>query len=184
VRAMISRSIAPNPAPVHSPPTMKILLVRHAEAEEIPAADAKADAQRRLTDKGRKRMGQVVEGLQSIEPELDAIATSPLVRAVETAAIIGEAYDVKPIELPALSPGSKPTAVLKWLRTRREEVVALVGHEPDMGQLSSWLLARSPHSFIQFKKGGIVAIEFVDALAEGKALLRWSMTPGQLRATK
>jgi len=127
-------------------------------------------------------MRKAAHGLHTLLPGLTQIATSPLLRARQTAEIVAADYtDVEVVNLPALSPGTAPRAVLDWLRTQPPEaLLALVGHEPDLGQLASWLLAGKPSGFVQFKKGAAALIEFAGAPAAGKGTLTWLLTAAQL----
>src|SRR5262249_31041428 len=73
---------------------MKLLLIRHAIAEEREdfARTGKDDRLRPLTDEGRKRMKQAARGLLETLPEIDLLATSPLTRAAQTGAIVDSVY--------------------------------------------------------------------------------------------
>jgi phosphohistidine phosphatase len=68
---------------------MLIVLLRHGIAED-PAADV-ADDDRRLTRKGHRRMKVVARALARLIPNVDAIYSSPLVRAYETAEHVARA---------------------------------------------------------------------------------------------
>ena len=70
---------------------MKLYLVRHAIAEE--KASSQKDGDRALTDEGREKMMRAAAGLHAMDVAIEAIATSPLRRARETAARIAEALD-------------------------------------------------------------------------------------------
>jgi phosphohistidine phosphatase len=159
---------------------MQLVLIRHARAEERTLF--KRDRTRALTRDGRRRMRKAARGLQALLPGLTQIATSPLVRARQTAEIVAALYDgVDVVTLPALSPGTAARAILAWLRTQpNDAVLALVGHEPDLGQLASWLLVGRPAGFVQFKKGAASLIEFAAAPAAGKGTLAWLLTAAQL----
>jgi phosphohistidine phosphatase len=163
---------------------MQLVLIRHARAEERTLF--KRDRTRALTQDGRRRMRKAVRGLRALLPGLTQIATSPLVRARQTAEIVAAAYDgVDVVTLPALSPGTAPRALLDWLRTQpNDAVLALVGHEPDLGQLASWLLVGRPAGFVQFKKGAAALIEFAAVPAAGKGTLTWLLTAAQLAEIK
>lgn len=67
-----------------------LIFIRHAIAEELDIAveNGIKDEERSLTKKGSKKMAQAAMGLKSIAPEIDYIATSPLLRATQTAEII------------------------------------------------------------------------------------------------
>jgi phosphohistidine phosphatase len=159
---------------------MQIVFIRHARAEE--RALFKRDRTRALTQDGQRRMRKAARGLHALLPGLTQVVTSPLTRARQTAEIVAAVYDsVEVVTLPALSPGTAPRAILAWLRTQpNDAVLALVGHEPDLGLLASWLLVGRPAGFVQFKKGAAALIEFAAAPAAGKGTLAWLLTAAQL----
>jgi len=163
---------------------MKLLLIRHAIAEEREdfAKTGKDDRLRPLTDEGRKKMKQVARGLQGIVPEIDLLATSPLTRAAQTGAIVDSVYGgLKEVEIEELSPDSTPNDFLLWLRKRKEGCVAAVGHEPSISLILSWLLTGSERRIFAFRKGGACLLDFPDEVGAGTATLVWALTPAQLR---
>ena len=163
---------------------MKLLLIRHAIAEEREefAKTGKDDRLRPLTDEGRKKMKQVARGLQGIVPEIDLLATSPLTRAAQTGAIVDSVYGgLKEVEIEELSPDSSPNDFLLWLRKRKEDCIAAVGHEPSISLILSWLLTGSERRIFAFRKGGACLLDFPDEVGAGTATLIWALTPAQLR---
>ncbi|MCU0647406.1 MAG: phosphohistidine phosphatase SixA [Gemmatimonadaceae bacterium] len=168
---------------------MRILLVRHAIAEDRDTfvLTGKHDDARPLTPRGDRRMRRAVRGLQLLVPRIDIVATSPLVRAQQTASILVRSYgDVPSAEvLRPLVPGGSVDDIDRWLEAKRAQwreaaaiaVVALVGHEPELGQLATRWLAGVPGGWLPIKKGGIVAIDFADRVAEGKGRLVWALSP-------
>ena len=164
---------------------MDVLFVRHAIAEDrdVFAQTGKPDDLRPLTPDGRKKMRQIAAGLQTLVPEIDLLATSPLVRAIETANILAEAYgDIEPIAISEMEPGANPKHLESWLAEQEDDIsVAVVGHEPSLGLHVSWLTGRADDSFVEFKKGGVCLLRFYDEVYSGGATLRWLLTPAQLR---
>lgn len=164
----------------------QLLVVRHAIAEDAAewAREHPDDAGRPLTTEGRKKMKRVAEGLRTLVPDIQLLATSPLTRAVQTAEILADAYGgLKPVVVPSLAPAQSAADVSTWLTgERRHDTVAIVGHEPGLGRTVSWLLARSERSFLEIKKGAALLISFADALEAGNGSLLWALTPSQLRA--
>jgi phosphohistidine phosphatase len=163
---------------------MKLLLIRHAIAEEREdfAKTGKDDRLRPLTDEGRKKMKQVARGLQGIAPEIDLLATSPLTRAAQTGAIVDSVYGgLKEVEIEELSPESTPNDFLRWLRKQKEGCIAAVGHEPSLSLILSWLLTGSERRIFAFRKGGACLLEFPGEIGAGTATLLWALTPAQLR---
>lgn len=161
---------------------MMLLLLRHAKAEERSLSGLR-DARRALTVEGRRDMRKVAEGVAALVPDLKVLATSPLVRAVQTAGILARRYrKLKAVECAALAPGRGPKAVLEWLgRQSGQATVGLVGHEPDLGELASYLLAGRGQSFIPFKKAGACLIEFEAMPVPGEGRLLWLLGPAPLR---
>jgi phosphohistidine phosphatase len=164
---------------------VEILLVRHAVAEEAAAAGARADARRRLTREGRRRMRLGAAGLRALVPAVELVASSPLVRAEETARIVAAGYGIAAsarVTLPALAPGTRPAVAAAWIRARRAAgargPLALVGHEPHLSRLAAHLLGarRSPFTF---RKGGACLIELPPG--RGTAVLRWLLGARALR---
>jgi phosphohistidine phosphatase len=147
------------------------------------ATTGKPDTERPLTDGGLAKMRKSARGLAQLVPSIDVLATSPLVRAQQTAEILAEAYGGLRTEMvKALAPGEAPSAFLDWLRGRRaSETIAAVGHEPDLGLLASWLLVSARASFLELKKGAACLLAFDGAPKAGGAILRWAITPSQLR---
>jgi phosphohistidine phosphatase len=164
---------------------MQLLIVRHAIAEDrlVFAASKQNDDLRPLTDRGRERMAQGARGLHRLVPHLDVLATSPLVRAVQTARILAREYGCdQALEVPCLAPGAGPGQVAGWLGTQAGAgTVALVGHEPDLSELIGWLCGASAGSRIQFKKGAACLLDCPGTPQAAGCDLLWLHTPGQLR---
>jgi phosphohistidine phosphatase len=160
---------------------MLVLVIRHGRAEE--GRLLKRDAQRRLTDDGRKDMRKAAKGLKALVPQLDVLATSPLVRAHETAEIVAEVFGAPaPTILKCLAPGSSAAAVLDWLTDQSpHDTVALIGHEPDLSNWVGYALTGRVHSLIELKKGAACLVEFAHSPRAGEGRLLWALTPKQLR---
>ncbi len=163
---------------------LDVVLVRHAIAEEPDAAAraGRSEAQRRLTAAGRRKMEAAAAGLRRVLPEAGRIASSPLVRARETAAILAHAYEsAAPTETDRLAPGFDPAGLLDWLHGQGADTtpVILVGHEPDLGRWVAWCTGCGAGTPVVFKKGTACRLE-VGAPGEGR--IRWLLTPRQLRA--
>jgi phosphohistidine phosphatase len=165
---------------------MILLIIRHGIAEDRDefAASGKPDDLRPLTSEGRTKMKHAAEGLKEIASEISILASSPLVRAHETAEIVARAYD---IEVRATTETLRPEAplekFLEWLTDRSEQpVVAIVGHEPHLSTLATWFMTGTKESQIELKKGGACLLTFQGAPKPGAATLDWLMHPSHLRA--
>lgn len=159
-----------------------LYLVRHAIAEER-GDDWPDDTKRPLTHEGAARMRKAVAGLRDLDLKIDVVYTSPLVRAVETAELLVSGLKPTPVlrPLPALVPGGAPGKVAEAVSFDRDvRTLALVGHEPSLGELAAWLLsARAP---LPFRKGGVCRIDFPDQPPGRNGQLVWFATPKMLRA--
>lgn len=166
---------------------MRVLVIRHAIAEDSRqfAGTGREDGARPLTKEGRAKMREGAAGLARLAPKLDALATSPLARAIETAEIIARAYGAgcPPVtQVAALTPTKPVNALLHWLQGQPPAAtVAVVGHEPHLGVFVSWLLTGLQESFIELKKGSACLLELEKEIKPGRAKLLWALKPGHLR---
>jgi len=163
---------------------MKVLVIRHAIAEdrEVFAESGRDDAMRPLTAEGARKMRRAARGLRRIVPVIDELVASPLTRASETAEIVRREYDIDRVETAdVLRPGTSPDGVVSWLAQRNAGMVALVGHEPDLSRLTTYLVSGTLRSAVQLKKGGASLISFEDRPSAGAGCLIWSVPPGILR---
>ena len=161
-----------------------LYLVRHGIAED--ASSTGSDADRCLTDDGVRKMRRAARGLRRLGIVPDAVLTSPLRRAEQTATILAEVLsrDLTVERYPPLEPGHAAKEVLDGLsQYARARHIVLVGHQPDLGRLASHLLTgaanRAP---LAFKKGAVAAIEVASLPPQGAGELQWFLTPSQLRA--
>lgn len=165
---------------------MRILIIRHGVAEEAEAGSglkAQEDALRELTKDGRRKMRKAAKALNRVVPSLDLIASSPLLRACQTAEVVASAFGgVRVVQIAALSPRKPPAQLLDWINAHPpESTLALVGHEPHLSTFLCWILTGLQESFIVLKKGGAALIDTSTPVAAGRGKLLWVMKPSQLR---
>ena len=193
---------------------MRLLVIRHAIAEprERFARTDEDDDLRPLTRKGRRRMRRAARGLRALVPALDVLATSPLVRARQTADIVARAYGgPAPQTVEALRPDRPPDELLRWLHeqagvhrnerrpddggaegedegvaptTDREgggTTIAVVGHDPHLPALLTWLVTGERQSWLALRKGGACLVRFERELRAGAGEIRWLAAPAVLR---
>ena len=113
---------------------------------------------------------------------IDQIITSPLLRTRQTADVIAESLKGKPavVTSDALSPAGTPGAVMQDLaKHAKKGSVALVGHEPNLGELAARLIGA--RTALEFKKGGVCRIDFETLPPKSNGRLRWFVTPRMLR---
>ena len=159
---------------------MQLLIIRHAIAVErgdpgIP------DEDRPLTPEGQEKFAEAAKGLATLVDRPDALLTSPLLRAKQTAALAAAAWGkVEPKETAALAGGSfeEQAAVLDGYAG--DATVAVVGHEPHLSSLLARLLGSRHDDRLAFKKGGAALVDVPGRLAGG-GRLAWFLPPKVLR---
>jgi len=125
---------------------MDLILWRHCDAES-----GAPDLERRLTSKGAKQAERVAHWLERHLPDNCRVLVSPALRCQQT---------VKPLDrkfktVPALAPGANAAAILdaaNWPDAR--ESVLIVGHQPTLGQVASFLLS-GEESWWSVRKGAV-----------------------------
>ena len=152
---------------------MKLYLVRHAEAIERPGT--LPDAQKYLTAKGRLAFREIARRVRNAGAAPDIIFSSPLLRAVQTAEILSERLKHRGdiVVTRELAPGFDHEALRSLLygeESMRE--AAFVGHEPDLGMLTAFLLFPAVVDF-PFRKGAVTAVETGKDVSRGSARFLW-----------
>ncbi len=159
---------------------MDIVLLRHAEAEPLGESNHFCDEERALTEGGRKQIMEVARSLKSLEMHFSLIASSPLVRARQTAEIVARVLKHSPPVMlwEELCPGASSLKVFERIKSAGPlDMILLTGHEPDMGILASSLLVRSGKIDMPFKKAGLcrIQVEQMPPLLPGE--LKWMVPP-------
>ncbi len=145
---------------------MEIYLIRHGIAVERGIYND--DAARPLTVKGIKRTTKVAQKLAQLHLKFDYLLSSPLIRARETANIFKQAgLATEIISDRTLAPAGEIHLWLDWLKTHYQETakVALVGHQPDLGDWAEILVFGASKQHLRLKKAGIIGIKIYDPLA-------------------
>jgi phosphohistidine phosphatase len=158
-----------------------LYLVRHAIAAQR-SDEWPDDSKRPLTQAGINRFKEAVEGLGWLGVDIDEVFTSPLVRAKQTATLLanglGNKTSVKTLD--ALAPGHSPQQVMNELsRSAKQHRIALVGHEPGLGELAAHLIG-SPRA-IPFRKGGVCHVTIQGLTSRHPGELIWFLPPKVLR---
>ena len=125
---------------------MDLILWRHCEAEP-----GEPDMGRRLTSKGIKQAERMAEWLERHLPDSCRILVSPADRAQQTA----QALQRKSRTVPEIAPGASVSAALaaaNWPDSR--EPVMLVGHQPTLGMIASFLLS-GEEAYWSIRKGAV-----------------------------
>ncbi len=161
-----------------------LYIMRHGIAVMRSPTTVMDDGKRPLTPDGKQKMREIAAGLVRAGVEVDWIVSSPLVRAVETAEIVGEEVGLKPPldSCDALGPGGDPEALVTFLAKRpNRRRVLVVGHEPDLSALAARLIGAGRNANMPFKKGGCCHITFSEFPPKAPGRLVWWLTPRVMR---
>lgn len=163
---------------------MILYLLRHAIAMD-QSEWRKADSDRPLTKEGAKKMKKAARGIRHLNINIDTIVSSPYRRAHDTALIVAKELKLKK-ELKIsrmLTPDGDPKALVRHLIRdyRSWQSILLVGHEPYMSRLASFLTSGNDGMSLSLEKGGLLRLS-ADTLTYGRsATLEWSLPPKILR---
>ncbi|MEY2465488.1 MAG: phosphohistidine phosphatase [Verrucomicrobiota bacterium] len=159
---------------------MKLYILRHGDA--VDSGDSRyKETERPLTPKGTQRTKQLAHALREMEITFDAILTSPLTRAKETAEIVARGLDLaeKLNIVEHLTPSGNIQKLVEQINMLRPvpENLLLVGHEPYLSSFISLLCVGGLGLPLTMKKGALCRLE-VEMLSCGKcATLEWLLQP-------
>ena len=155
---------------------MRLILIRHAIALPHGSPGVSED-ERPLTPRGQKRFRLAAAGLARVVKRPEAVLTSPLLRARQTAEIAARAWGkLAPIDVAALATGDIEGLTFALKDHSPEARVALVGHEPHMSALLARLIGAGGGEPLTFRKGGAALVELPGGLEQGGTLL-WYLPP-------
>ena len=146
---------------------MRLYFLRHGAADwpdwERP------DEERPLTKAGRTEVHEVGKFLAALKVRPDVILTSPLPRAAQTADIAAEHLKARAREEKLLAPGFRIEDLMRLLRKYPQQILMLVGHEPDFTLAITALSGAS----LKLSKAGVALLDL--NLRKGKLL--WLFPP-------
>ena len=167
---------------------MELFILRHGEAGQKLSSNP-SDRQRSLTATGKDEVMEVAKALKKIGIKFDLIASSPLKRAYETAAIVANVFKMsKKLQTwSELAPeGVRLELYRKICRLRQEYSILLVGHEPQLSEIVNDIIhtGRSKSAKIVLRKAGLVRIRVIASNPVLYGELRWLLTPKILTSKK
>ena len=141
---------------------MQVYLVRHGIA--APRGTYSNDEKRPLTNQGRQKTAKVAERLLSVGVKFDLILSSPLVRASQTAEILQQVGLSTTIDtFDPLKPEGDIEQWLTWLQSWQPRnangTLALVGHQPNLGNWAETLIWGTIKQQIVVKKSGVIGLQ-------------------------
>ena len=161
---------------------MNLYLIRHAEAMPVGGMVTR-DADRRLSPRGEDDAALMGRALFLLDPDVKIIVTSPLVRAIETGEIIGKEIGDHPVMHVSehLAPGFNDKSLFQELQLlgAGSSIIA-VGHQPDMSDFVSFLIAGSLSASVAMAAGSVAKL-VVDG-PDPQGHLAWLLTPEAVRS--
>ncbi|HEX8925580.1 MAG TPA: phosphohistidine phosphatase SixA [Terriglobales bacterium] len=161
---------------------MLVFFLRHANAGER-RSNPKSDEKRPLDREGIEQSRYMGRLLSAMEVHVDLIVSSPLKRATQTAALVGNeiGYEGKLVLDNAMKPAATFEQFEALLRTcHRLDAVMVVGHNPNMARFLSRLVTNGASDrAIEMKKGSIARMD----ITPKRTLLNWMITPKIAKAS-
>lgn len=155
---------------------MKLILARHAEAEN----NSTSDKDRQLTEKGINDIHKMANFIKKTPVKVNRIYFSPYLRTKFTALAYAEHFELKN-ELESfdcLAPGNYCNSIIHDLaRLSNSETVMIVAHNPEICYFTSSLLAiDNPEESMIFNPGSAACILIPkETFKKGKLL--WFVSP-------
>ena len=151
-----------------------LILLRHAVSEDV--SEAATDEERSLTPEGHAQMKAIARGLERAAPRVDAVYSSPLVRAQQTAQWVSKAYRAR-LEVnttDALKPGASVDDFRGLIASIDEKRAIIVGHEPNLTENLRALIGLDASKSVELQKGGCYGVRINE---DGSAILEWLLPP-------
>ena len=159
---------------------MKLILIRHAKAEERKKSDSVIDDFRReLTRAGIRRIERISPILHRLIGPIDCLITSPLKRALQTATLLHYQSwkSAKWFELESLAPDTNPKLFIQWLaklallKKKGDATIVVVGHEPHLSRLVGLLTTGKATATVVLQKSAMCVLEFkMPGMGDGKII--------------
>ena len=165
---------------------MDLFILRHGEADK---SSGSGDFARPLTVAGTEDITQVAQWLKDLDAKLDAVTTSPLKRAHQTASIVAKIFNIesKLMDWDELKPESNRMELYRKLSFKlfKESTVLIVGHEPYLSTLISEIISLTDDAScrIVLKKAGLAKMNITSysvQIIHGE--LEWLLTPKLMKS--
>jgi phosphohistidine phosphatase len=159
---------------------MFLYFLRHASAGQ-QLSTPKKDEKRSLDKDGIEQCGYIGRALASLGVQVEVIISSPLKRATQTAALVGNeiGYEGKLAIENALRPQASFVDFQKMLeKYARQDSVLVVGHNPNLREFLGRVISDGGgEAVVDLKKGAVAKVE----MRRSSGSLSWCITPRILR---
>ena len=154
---------------------MNVYVFRHGKAAP-PSLRVPSDHDRPLTTLGRRELIKTGRALRRLGIRPDTLASSPLLRATQTAEVISKYVGADMEIWEDLKPETSPSHTMDAIRSTGADSIMVVGHEPHLSNLVSHMIS-GHDAYISLKKGGLACVR-LPVLGQGE--LRYILTPKQM----
>jgi phosphohistidine phosphatase len=165
---------------------VELYLFRHGPAADRDPRRWPDDDLRPLSPQGMRETRQAARGFASLVGSVDRMLASPALRAWRTAEILHDELKHPPAveRCEELVPGAPAAPILAELRRdgHGPGSVAVVGHEPTLGELLGLAVTGEAVAIARLSKAGAAALEFPRTVIPGAARIEWLLTRKQLSA--
>jgi phosphohistidine phosphatase len=162
---------------------MDIYILRHGKAGH--SSGGPKDSTRALTPGGRKEIRNIARWMQREKIEFDVIASSPLIRASETAKIIARTLERKDLVVTwdDLAPGGDlDTVCYNAAQCRSDGAILVIGHEPALSGLIGKIISHDGTASVIFAKGGLAKVRNFSFDRWPSGVLQWLLNAKQIQA--
>jgi phosphohistidine phosphatase len=160
---------------------MIVYFLRHANAG-THLATPKKDEKRGLDKEGIEQCGYVGRALAALDVQVDTMISSPLKRATQTAALVGNEMGHE--GMLQIDQALRPQATFADFRKlldkyARQEAIMVVGHNPNLSEFLGRIVSDAGcEAGLELRKGAVAKVE----LRRTSGTLQWMLTPKVLRA--
>lgn len=143
---------------------MIVYFLRHASSG-VRREDPVLDRKRGLDKEGKRQCLVIGAYLGALRVNFDAIISSPLKRALQTASLVATevGFEQKIITDSSLEPSGRFADFIAMLgRNSERETVLVVGHNPNLAQFASGLIVTGPRgdrAAVRLRKAGLARID-------------------------
>jgi phosphohistidine phosphatase len=159
---------------------MIIYFLRHASAGQR-LTNPKKDEKRALDKDGIQQCGMVGRALAALDVQVDAIISSPLKRAAQTASLVGNelSYEARIQFEDAVRPGASFADFRRMLeKYAKQENIMVIGHNPNLSEFFGRMISEAGcEAGVELKKGAVAKVE----TNRNSAVLQWCLTPKVIR---
>jgi phosphohistidine phosphatase len=168
---------------------LELYLLRHGDAgRRIAIATGQDSGDLPLTIAGREEIAVLARSFKHLNLKFDAIISSPLKRATQTAKIIAKALVMeKRISIwnELVPEGNRSKLYNRLNQYTRESTILMVGHQPYLTNIICDMIFQkrvNQVGQINLKKAGLAKIRVISLIPNTSGELRWLLTPRILKS--